>query len=166
MKKQTIKLNESQLRNIIKESIKKVLRENFQKPENWKDTPFKGTYQDEDGSIYMPDDDYEVIDEDYTEYGHDLNDIMLSIENDRGMYDKIMMLVKSLARKEARGVILDFNTLVKSSVINQLTNDSLKMVNNDRINRGDEPYKLTPSDRYQLKVFLSNKILGLVDENK
>ena len=28
MKKQTIKLNESQLRNIIKESIKKVLKEN------------------------------------------------------------------------------------------------------------------------------------------
>lgn len=44
-----LKSSESQLRNIIKESIKKVLRENFQKPENWKDTPFKGTYQDEEG---------------------------------------------------------------------------------------------------------------------
>lgn len=67
IKKQTIKLNESQLRNIIKESIKKVLTENFQKPENWKDTPFQGTYQDEDGSIYMPDDDYEIIDDDYND---------------------------------------------------------------------------------------------------
>lgn len=159
-------INESKLQRIIRESIKKVLKENFQKPENWKDTPFQGTYQDEDGSIYMPDDDYEVIDEDYAEYGHDLNDIMLSIENDRGIYDKMMMLVKSLARKEARGVILDFNTLVKSSVINQLTNDSIKMVNNDRINRGDEPYGITPSDKQQIKIFLSNKVLELVEENK
>lgn len=33
MKKNTIKLNESQLRNIIKESIKKVLKENIDNPE-------------------------------------------------------------------------------------------------------------------------------------
>ena len=33
MKKQTIKLNESQLRKMIKENIKKVLKENIDNPE-------------------------------------------------------------------------------------------------------------------------------------
>ena len=34
----------------------------FQKPDNWKETEFLGTYQDEDGAIYMPDDDNDIID--------------------------------------------------------------------------------------------------------
>lgn len=79
-KKQTIKLNESQLRNIIKESIKKILRERFQKPENWKDTPFKGTYQDEYGSIYMPDDDY-IPDEDDLAYADEVETIREAMQD-------------------------------------------------------------------------------------
>ena len=50
--------NESKLSRIVKESVNRVLKEGFTKPSNWKDTPFKGTYEDENGALYMPDDDY------------------------------------------------------------------------------------------------------------
>ena len=50
--------NESKLSRIVKESVNRILKEGFTKPSNWKDTPFKGTYEDENGTLYMPDDDY------------------------------------------------------------------------------------------------------------
>ena len=50
--------NESKLNRIVKESVNRVLKEGFTKPSNWKDTPFKGTYEDENGALYMPDDDF------------------------------------------------------------------------------------------------------------
>lgn len=52
------RLTESRLRGMIREAVKSILNENdWQKPTNWKDTEWKGTYEDEDGAIYMPDDD-------------------------------------------------------------------------------------------------------------
>ena len=56
--KNGVQWNES-LNRLIKESVKSVLREVFEKPSNWTDTPWKGTYQDETGALYMPDDDFE-----------------------------------------------------------------------------------------------------------
>ena len=58
MKKNVIKLNEQQLKKIVAESVKKVLKE-WEKPSDWKETEFQGTYTDDYGSLYMPDDDYE-----------------------------------------------------------------------------------------------------------
>lgn len=51
--------NETKLRGFVRETVKKILREGFEKPSNWTDTPWKGTYQDETGALYMPDDDFE-----------------------------------------------------------------------------------------------------------
>ena len=51
--------NEAKLRGFVRETVKKILREGFEKPSNWTDTPWKGTYQDETGALYMPDDDFE-----------------------------------------------------------------------------------------------------------
>ena len=50
--------NESKLSRIVKESVNRILKEGFTKPSNWKDTPFEGTYEDENGALYMPDDDF------------------------------------------------------------------------------------------------------------
>lgn len=47
----------SQIRNLVRESIRKMVNEAFQKPDNWNETEWNGTYTDEDGAIYMPDDD-------------------------------------------------------------------------------------------------------------
>ena len=58
MKKNVVKLNEQQLRQIVAEGVKRVLRE-WEKPSDWKETEFQGTYTDDYGSLYMPDDDYE-----------------------------------------------------------------------------------------------------------
>ena len=57
--KRITRLTESDLHRIVKESVKRVLREGFTKPSNWKDTEFKGTYTDENGALYMPDDDFD-----------------------------------------------------------------------------------------------------------
>lgn len=51
--------NEAKLRGFVRETVKKILREGFEKPSNWTDTPWKGTYQDETGALYMPDDDFD-----------------------------------------------------------------------------------------------------------
>lgn len=75
-RKQLIRINESQLRQIVTESVKRILREeDFQKPSNWKDTPFKGTFEDEEGALYMPDE-YESGDEmdDSYDYSDDFYD--------------------------------------------------------------------------------------------
>lgn len=56
MKKNIVRLNESQLKKIIAESVREVLKE-WEKPEDWQETQFKGTYTDKDGALYMPDDD-------------------------------------------------------------------------------------------------------------
>ena len=58
MNKKLIRLTESDLHKIVKESVNRILKEGFTKPSNWKDTPFKGTYEDENGALYMPDDDF------------------------------------------------------------------------------------------------------------
>lgn len=51
-------VNEGIVRRMIREAVRNALNENnWQKPANWKDTEWKGTYEDEDGAIYMPDDD-------------------------------------------------------------------------------------------------------------
>lgn len=47
----------SQIRNLVRESIRKMVNEAFQKPDNWNETEWNGTYTDEDGATYMPDDD-------------------------------------------------------------------------------------------------------------
>lgn len=57
--RRTIRLTESELRNMISESVKRVLKENFKVPSNWKETEFRGTFEDEDGALYMPDDYYD-----------------------------------------------------------------------------------------------------------
>ena len=59
--KRRIRLTESDLHRIVKKSVNRVLKEAFTKPSNWKDTPFKGTYEDENGALYMPDDVYDEI---------------------------------------------------------------------------------------------------------
>lgn len=135
MKKQTLKINETQFCKIIKESIKNVLSAKAR-----------------------------LINEDYTEYGHDLNDIMLSIENDRDIYDRIMLLVKSLTRKKMRGVTIDFDTLLNSQVISRLVNDSLNIINSDRVKRGDTPYQITPDEKQKLKNFLAKNVFDRVEE--
>jgi hypothetical protein len=56
MKKNIVRLNEAQLKKIIAESVREVLKE-WEKPEDWQETEFKGTYTDKDGALYMPDDD-------------------------------------------------------------------------------------------------------------
>ena len=58
MNKKLIRLTENDLHKIVKESVNRILKEGFTKPSNWKDTPFKGTYEDENGALYMPDDDF------------------------------------------------------------------------------------------------------------
>ena len=60
-----IKLTERELRNMISESVRRFLDESFDKPSNWKETEFRGTFEDEDGALYMPDDYY---DEDMNSY--------------------------------------------------------------------------------------------------
>jgi len=61
-------MNREQFNEFITEmvnaSLKRILKEDFQKPSNWKDTPFNGTYQDENGALYMPDDDLPQSEED------------------------------------------------------------------------------------------------------
>ncbi len=61
--KRITRLTESDLHRIVRESVKRVLREGFTKPSNWKDTEFKGTYTDENGALYMPDDDFDYEDD-------------------------------------------------------------------------------------------------------
>ena len=58
MNKKLIRLTENDLHKIVKESVNRILKEGFTKPSNWKDTPFKGTYEDENRALYMPDDDF------------------------------------------------------------------------------------------------------------
>lgn len=62
MKKHLDSVDESKIKKAIKESVKRVLKEEFEKPSNWKDTQFKGTFEDENGALYMPDE-YESHDE-------------------------------------------------------------------------------------------------------
>lgn len=47
----------SQIRNLVRESIRKMVNEAFQKPDNRNETEWNGTYTDDDGALYMPDDD-------------------------------------------------------------------------------------------------------------
>ena len=77
--KNKFKITESQIREIVKEALAE-----FEKPENWRDTEFNGVYTDENGAIYMPDDDvpeYEdVSDEDLLAYADEVDgnpDLML-----------------------------------------------------------------------------------------
>lgn len=49
------------------------MNESFEKPENWQDTEFEGTFTDEDGGVYMPDD-YEAHADRYEEEQELLDD--------------------------------------------------------------------------------------------
>lgn len=49
------------------------MNESFEKPEDWQDTEFEGTFTDEDGNVYMPDD-YEARDDKYEEEQELLDD--------------------------------------------------------------------------------------------
>lgn len=74
--KKRYRLTESKLRGLIREAVKSALNENnWQKPANWKETEWKGTYEDEDGATYMPDDD---LPEDIDGNIYDKIDSMLS----------------------------------------------------------------------------------------
>ena len=66
-----IRINEKQLIGLIKETL-----EEFVKPDDWNDTEFNGVYTDQDGSVYMPDDDVpepEVDDEDLLAHAEEVD---------------------------------------------------------------------------------------------
>ena len=121
--KQTIKLRESELKRIITESVKMVLRE--------------GMYG----------------------YPDDCDQIILAYENDRECMRYFEDIARMLDKKYKRGVQLDIDLLVNSSVLKKFQQFVFKQFKQWQEN-------MTRETPYNFRAYVANRLIEIVENGE
>lgn len=98
------------------------------------------------------------------------NNIDLVIQNEYRLYKQMKALVDNLVKKSGKGIELDKEKLVKSSVVDQLVREAIRICKKDYEDYYDDgsvnPYNyISTATRNLAKQFVAETILRKVEDN-
>ena len=98
------------------------------------------------------------------------NNIDLVIQNEYRLYKQMEALVDNLVKKSGKGIELDKEKLVKSSVVDQLVREAIRICKKDYEDYYDDgsvnPYNyISTATRNLAKQFVAETILRKVEDN-
>lgn len=93
----------------------------------------------------------------FSELSHAATNIVLAAENTQSIYAAhVEPLLRSLARKAAKGVTLSLDTLAKSSAMTAIVRESIKEVKRTSY----DPFSANTDDRRATSLYLANIYIG------
>lgn len=98
------------------------------------------------------------------------NNIDLVVQNEYRLYKQMQAIVDSLVKKLKKGIELDKEKLVKSSVVDQLVREAIRICKKDYEDYYDDgsvnPYNyISTATRNLAKQFVADTILRKVEDN-
>lgn len=93
---------------------------------------------------------------------HLVNDIQLTLENERSVYDKLQWLKNAVVKKVSRGIEFSIEKLAASPTLDRIVGEGLKIY---RKIYEDEPKQISPAERKAVRQYFAEKIANWIEDD-